>query len=107
MSLRRIQLPDGTTAIWHRRLTEHEWERIARQRPHGPARTLSEFWSIVTEDLFADAEEVERFHVSEVVLHPDDDDRLVALVGNRRSRRRIKDAAFLLLDQGPRRGRRG
>ena len=106
MSLRRFQLPDGTEAIWHRRLTEVEWERIAAKRPKGPARTLSEFWEIVMEDLADDYEDGEYFHVSEVVLHPEDDDHLIALVGNRRDLRWQKDAAFVLMDGAPRRGGR-
>lgn len=35
------------------------------------------------EDLADDYEDGEFLHVSEVVLHPEDDDRLVALVGHR------------------------
>lgn len=68
MARGRIQLPDGTIAVWYRRLTEPEWERIAAKRSKGPKATLEEFWLIVLEEIGSPQDEP--LYVWEVVLHP-------------------------------------
>lgn len=66
MSIPRLNV-DGILAIWYRRLTDSEWDRISRKRRYGPARTLREFWNIVREDLHEYLEEGEPIDVTTVV----------------------------------------
>lgn len=95
----------GIPAVWYRRLTDTEWDRIRRKRRYGPARTLREFWDIVREDLHEYLEEGDPIDVTTVVLDADQHERLSQLVGNRRSRAFQRELTFLWIDLGPRRKR--
>lgn len=104
MTVLRFEV-DGICAIWYRRLTDSELDRISRKRRYGPARTLREFWDIVREDLHAYLEEGEPIDVTTVVLDADQHEHLCRLVGNRRSRAFQRELSFLWIDLGPRRKR--
>lgn len=104
MTVQRFNV-DGIPAVWYRRLTDAEWDRIRRKRRYGPARTLREFWTIVREDLQAYLDEGEPIDVTTVVLDADQHEQLSQLVGNRRSRAFQRELAFLWIDLGPRQKR--